>query len=458
MLAGLIQIIFGLLRFGRYIAYVPISLLNGFFTGVGILLITTQIAPAVGVANVSGGASGAIKALPFTIQRANLDAVLITAICFVVVVLWRGPLKRVAPGQLMLLVAGMLAGVFWLTEAPVVGQITVGIPEVQWPEFSLEFLLRAVQPAFMIAMLSSLGILIGAMLVDSITGRPQQADRLLVGHGIGNIAAGLVGGLPGGAGSGTLANAYAGGRTAVSNLTVTAMVLLTLVSGLSAVVELMPKAVLASILIVTGVSIIDWRLLSRLHRTPKGFWLVMALTAFLVLLVDVITGLVVGFIVGMFVNNRDLAEFEIPRLVSVPLLDSEILGEDADVDDPFGARTGLVRFPDRVSVASAGEIGRIVGRDVGTHQAVIFDLTRTEYVDDTAAVMLGRLIKATASRGRRDFVIVGMRAGISQKLQSLGFLDRVAPEHLVPDMDAAKRAVKPMLEADLANNRAAGSA
>ena len=198
MLAGLIQIIFGLLRFGRYIAYVPISLLNGFFTGVGILLITTQIAPAVGVANVSGGASGAIKALPFTIQRANLDAVLITAICFVVVVLWRGPLKRVAPGQLMLLVAGMLAGVFWLTEAPVVGQITVGIPEVQWPEFSLEFLLRAVQPAFMIAMLSSLGILIGAMLVDSITGRPQQADRLLVGHGIGNIAAGLVGGLPGG--------------------------------------------------------------------------------------------------------------------------------------------------------------------------------------------------------------------------------------------------------------------
>ena len=236
------------------------------------------------------------------------------------------------------------------------------------------------------------------------------------------------------------------------------MVLLTLVSGLSAVVELMPKAVLASILIVTGVSIIDWRLLSRLHRTPKGFWLVMALTAFLVLLVDVITGLVVGFIVGMFVNNRDLAAFEIPRLVSVPLLDSEILGEDADVDDPFGARTGLVRFPDRVSVASAGEIGRIVGRDVGTHQAVIFDLTRTEYVDDTAAVMLGRLINATASRGRRDFVIVGMRAGISQKLQSLGFLDRVAPEHLVPDMDAAKRAVKPMLEADLANNRAAGSA
>ena len=430
MLAGLIQIVFGLLRFGRYIAYVPTSLLNGFFTGVGILLITTQIAPAMGVARVGGGFSGAIGALPFTIERGNLDAVLVTGICFAVVILWRGPLKRLAPSQLMLLVAGTLAGIFWLREAPAVGEITVGIPAVQWPDFSVAFLLRAVQPAFMIAMLSSIGILIGSMMVESITGRQQQVNRLLVGHGMGNIAAGLIGGLPGGAANGTLANIYAGGRTVVSNLTVIAVVLLTMTSGLSAVIELMPKAVLACILIATGVSIIDWRMITRLHRTPVGFWLVMALTTLLVLFVDIMTGLIIGFVVGMFVNSRALEEFEVPRLVSVPLLDKEILGEDADLDDPFGARTGLVRFPDRVSVASAREIGRIVGRDVGGHQAVIFDLTQTEYVDDTAAVMLGRLINAAAARGGRDFVIAGMRPGIVDRLKALGFLDRVAPEHL----------------------------
>ena len=453
ILAGLIQVVFGLLRFGRYIAYVPVSLLNGFFTGVGILLIVTQIAPAMGVANVSGDVTGAVAALPFTIAHANLDAVLVTAICFAVVILWRGPLKRVAPGQLMLLIVGILAGVLWLREAPVVGQIQAGLPAVRWPEFSMDFLLRAIQPAFMIAMISSLGVLIGAMMVESITDRPQQANRLLVGHGLGNIAAGLVGGLPGGGANGTLANVYSGGRTVVSNLTVVAVVFLTLVSGLSALIELIPKAVLASILIITGVTLIDWRLLRRLHRAPAGFWVVMALTTLLILFSDVLTGLVVGFVVGTFATYRDLEAFEVPKLASVPLLDREILGEDADLDDPFGARTGLVRFPDRVSVASAREIGRTVGRDVGTHQVVIFDLTRTEYVDNTAAMMLGRLINAAIASGRRDFVIAGMSTGVEGKLRSLGFLDRVPPENLAPDVDAAKQAVKPMLESDMADDR-----
>lgn len=451
ILAGLIQIVFGFLRFGRYISYVPISLLNGFFMGVGLLLVITQFAPAMGVANVSGGVGGALLSLPFTVSRANVDAVLVTAVCFAVIILWRGPLKRIAPGQLMLLIAGILVGVFWLTDAPVVGQITVGVPDVQWPDFSVEFLLRAIQPAFLIAMLSSMGILIGSILVESVSGRQQQTNRLLVGHGIGNIAAGLIGGLPGGAANGTLANVYSGGRTLVSNLTVVAVVILTLFSGLSAVIALIPKAVLASILIITGISLIDWRLLRRLHRAPVGFSSVMVLTVFLVVFVDAMTGLIIGFAVGMLVNSRSLEAFEVPRLVSVPVLDREILGGDANVEDIFGARTGLVRFPDRVSVASAREIGRIVGHDIGTYQPLIFDFTRTEYVDDTAAVMMGKLINAAAASGTRDFVIAGMRQDIAEKLKSLGFLDRVAPEHLMPDLDSAKRAVRPMLEADLAN-------
>ena len=452
MLAGVTQILFGLLRIGRYISYLPISLLNGFFTGVGLLLIITQLAPAMGVANVSGGVSGALEALPFTIAHANLDAVLVTAICIAVVIGWRGPLKRFAQAQLMLLVAGVLAGVFWLRDAPAVGEINVGIPSVVWPEFSTEFLVRAVQPAFMIAMLSTMGLLVRSMLVESVTGPEQQTNRLLIGHGMGNAAAGLVGGLPGGAANGTLANALSGGRTLVSNLTVVSMVSLTLFGGLSAVIELIPKAVLASILIVTGVNIIDWRRLRRLYRAPMSFWLVMVLTTFLVLFVDVLTGLMLGFIVAMFLSFQELEVFEVPRLVSVPLLDREILGESADLDDPFGSRTSLVRFPDRVSVASAREIARIVGRDVGERRIVIFDFSRTEYVDNTAAVLLGTLIN-TASRGQSDYVISGMQTDVAERIRALGFLDQVPPKNLVPDFEAAKLMVRPMIETDIAGER-----
>ena len=450
ILAGVIQMVFGALRFGRYISYLPISLLNGYFTGIGIILITTQIAPAMGSAKVGGGVIGAVQALPFTIARANLDAVVITVIGLSVLFLWRGPLKRVAPGQLMLLIAGTLTGVLRLDSSPVVGPIIVGIPSIKWPEFSTEFLLRAVQPAFMIALLSSLGTITSSALVEGITGRQQQVNRIIFSHGMGNMANGLLGGMPGGVGQGTLANAFAGGRTFVSNLTVSAMVLLTLATPLSALIALIPKAVLASILISNGLNIIDWRLLRRIHRAPMGFWVVIAITVFLILTVDVLNGLLIGFVVGMLMNAREVEAIEVGTLVSVPLLDREILGGDADLEDPFGARTGLVKLPDRVSVASAREIGRTVGRDVGTHQVMIFDLTRTEYVDDTAAMMMGRLINAASARGRKDFVIAGMSERVAEKLTALGILDRVRPENLVPDIDSAKLAAKPMLEAALA--------
>ncbi len=218
ILAGLIQMAFGVMRLARYISYLPISLLNGFFTGVGILLITTQIAPALGVPHVSGGPVGAIQALPFTVLRANLDAALVTATCLAVVILWRGRLQRLAPRQLVLLIAGTAVGILWLKDAPAVGPITVGIPTIQWPDFSIAFLLRAVQPAFMIAIISSITILMGSMLVESVTGRQQQANRLQFAHGLGNVAAGLVGGLPGGISNGSMANVLSGGRTFVSNL------------------------------------------------------------------------------------------------------------------------------------------------------------------------------------------------------------------------------------------------
>ena len=194
VLAGLIQIMFGLLRFGRYISYVPASLLDGFFTGVGMLIVTIQILPAMGLASVGGGVIGAVKALPSAIANMNLDAVLVTVISLAAMVLWRGPLSRLAPSQFVMFVTGTLVGIFWLRDAPAIGTIEVGLSVPRLPELSLGFLLRAVQPAFMIALMSSIGILIGAMLVDSITGRQQQPNRLLVGHGMGNMAAGLIGG------------------------------------------------------------------------------------------------------------------------------------------------------------------------------------------------------------------------------------------------------------------------
>lgn len=451
VLAGLVQAVLGLMRFGRYISYIPVSLLEGFLIGIGVLLIVSQISPALGVTGMNSDFMGSLRALPSVVAHANLHATVIAACCLAVLALWRGRLRRYAPGYLVLVVAGPLAGAFLFTEAPVVGQLSAGLPAVRWPEFSGEVLLRIAEPTFMIALISALDVLTLSVVVDSITRRRQQPNRLLTAHGAGNVAAGLVGGLPGSVSAATFVNVHSGGRTLVSNLVVAAVVLLVLVTDLGVVIEVMPKAVLASILIALGVRLINWRLIRRLRRVPRAFWLTVALTALLAILVDVLTGLVIGFVVGTLVNSRRTGAFEVDKLISVPLLDSVILGDRPVPHDPFGARGGLIRFPDRISVASAQSIAHVVERDIRVPRLfVLFDLAQTEYIDETAAVMLGSLINTSTADGP-VVLVSGMRASVFRTMDSMGLLDAVPPGRIVPDLEAAKAAVRPLLEADIAS-------
>ena len=452
-LAGLIQMAFGLLRVGRYIAYVPSSLMEGFFCGVGVLLITVHSLRVLGFAPANGGLIGAVKAWPEALAGLNFDALAIAALAMAIGLLWRGRLLRLAPAQCVMLVFGALAGIFWFSGAPIVGEIETGLPRLQLPEASADALLRTVQPAFIMAMISSIGVLAMRMMVDSMTGREQQPNRLLVGHGVGSVASGLIGGLPVGVTDGTFSNVRIGGRTPVSNLIVAAVVLLTLFTGLSVVVEHIPRTVLAVILIMTGINIVNWRLLARIHQVQRDFAAVMLMTTVLVIFLDLIIGLVIGCIVATFVRSRAMSSVEIRGLISVPLLDRVILDEDDDKVDHFGASSGLVVFPSTATVASARELVRIIGRDVDGYRIVIFDLSYTVYLDDTAAMLMGRLINSAMSRGTHEFVIVGMSKDVADVMNSLRLLERVPKEDFAADLDEAKKIIKPMLLAELADGK-----
>ena len=131
------------------------------------------------------------------------------------------------------------------------------------------------------------------------------------------------------------------------------------------------------------------------------------------------------------------------RLISVPLLDREIL--PADEADPFEARSGLIVFPDRISVASAREVVRIVRQDIGQNHISIFDLSRTEYVDDTAAMIIGQLIDVATDLGTRRFIIAGLQPEVTETLKSMKILDSIPASNFVANLDEAKLVARPML-------------
>ena len=310
---------------------------------------------------------------------------------------------------------------------------------------SLDFFLRALQPAFIMALLGSVSTLIVALRLDVITGSQHRPNREMIAQGIGNIAAGSVGGLAGAAGPGTFENAYSGGRSPVAGLTLVAMIL-AVILVLAPIAERIPFATLAAILIVTGWSIMDWRFITHIHRVSKGYVVVMLLTCALVSFVDLVAAIVIGLVVAGLLAARRVENLEVRELVSVPLLDQAVLGADFnDEDDPFQARTGLVVFPERVTVASAREVSRIVRPDIRGHQIVVFDMSRTVYVDDSASVIIGELVQIAMAQRSRTFIIAGLTDSVANTLHSMGLLDRVPKEHFAVDMEEAMQIVRPML-------------
>ena len=457
ILAGLIQMGFGLLRLGRHASYIPASLLSGFLTAIGILIIIKQSVIVLGGTTPEGGIIDVFESWPEAIRAVNFEALGLAAICLALAVLWRGRLLRLSPSYFVTLAVGIVVGVLWFPGAPVVGEVPSGLPSLQISAISLDFFLRALQPAFIMALLGSIVTFLTSLRLDTITGYQSKPNQEMIAQGMGNIAAGLTGGLPGSNAQGSLLNALAGGRTRVSGFIVAGVILATLLF-LSPVVERIPFAVLAVILILVGWSLIDWRFVTGIHRIPRSFAITLLLTCFLVLFVDLFLAFVIGLVVAVLMGYRRLEGLEASELVSVPLLDRAVLDDD-ELDneaDPFQARSGLVVFPNRVTLASARELSRILRPDIRQQQFSIFDFSRTQYIDDTAAVIISDLIGAAMSARQRTIVIAGLHQDVANTLHSMKLLNRVPPGNFAADLDEAKQVVRPMLRQSSPDQSPAG--
>ena len=240
MMAGILQICLGILRIGSFVTYTPYSVISGFMTGIGVIVMTIQVLPFLGASTVSGGPLNSIREWPDAFTSLNADALIVGLVALLAGVFWPNKLSKFVPGPLIALVLGTAAAFFFFTEAPVIGKVPTGLPELFIPEITPGFLASALQPAFILALLGSIDSLLTSLVADSITRARHNPNRELMGQGLGNLVAGLVGALPGaGATMGTVVNIRAGGRTPVSGA-LRSIVLLALVLGLGQIAEPIP--------------------------------------------------------------------------------------------------------------------------------------------------------------------------------------------------------------------------
>ncbi len=446
IMAGLIQVLLGLSRIGRFVAYTPYSVISGFMSGIGIIIILLQTLPFLGAPVAKGGPMAAVQELPNVINDVNFNAFAIAAVTLAVGVLWPRRLGKFLPPILAALIAGTMLAVLWLGNVPVIGDVPTDLPDVRVPEISMDILVRAIQPALILALLGSIDSLLTSLVADAMTRTRHNPNRELVGQGIGNMAAGFVGGLPGaGATMGTVVNIRSGGRTRLSGV-LYAAILLALVLGLGEYVESIPHAALAGILMKVGWDIIDWRFITRILYVQREHLLVMLITLVLTVFLDLVTGVAIGLIAAGMASARQFERLELDSVVSVPLLDRNFLTgqEDDEEADEFSARVGLVALRGSFSVASSSKLINAISVDIREHEVLILDFTDTVYIDDSSALVVEQLIDTALGQGT-GCIVMGLSGPPAVTLKALNALKNVPEEHFVSNLDEAREVARGIL-------------
>jgi SulP family sulfate permease len=435
MLAGIFQIVFGVLKLGRYITQMPYTVISGFMSGIGFILIILQLGPFLGQAIPKGGVMGTLTALPQLLQNARPTEVLLAVITLAILWLTPSRVKKVAPPQLIALVIGTLLSLTLLSGGGEggegirrIGEIASGFPKLQLPTFAPAQLQTMVVSAAVLGMLGCIDALLTAVIADSVTRTEHDSNKELIGQGLGNLVSGLFGGIAGaGATMGTVVNIQAGGRSALSGIT-RALVLMVVILAGGRLAAQIPQAVLAGIALKVGVDIVDWGFIKRAHRISISGAVIMYLVIALTVLVDLIVAVGVGVFIANILTIDKMSALQSKSVKSVSTGDGALMIPDEEKALLDQGKGQVLLF--QLNGAMIFGVAKAIAREhnaIRDCKAVIFDLSEVSHLGVTAALAVENAVEEAIEKGRQVFV-VGAADTTQRRLEKLGLFKKLPAE------------------------------
>jgi SulP family sulfate permease len=409
-LAGMLQVLLGVLRLGHYLTFMPYTVISGFMSGIGVIIVILQLPPLLGL-KLAGSIPAVLLALPKALPQVNPLALLVGGVSFAAVVLYPRRWNSVIPAPLVVLVVGtLLTAVALPADAlPRLGAMSTGLPQLAWPRLPLGDLQLVISGAITLALLGSLDTLLTSLVADSITRSHHDSERELIGQGIGNTAAALLGGLPGaGATMRTVVNVQAGGRTRLSGMT-HAAVLLVISVGAGRLASPIPLAVLAGILLKVGLDIIDWSFLLRAPRlsmrTTGLMWLVLLLTVFWDLITAVLVGMFLANLLSLKRQNDQQQKTARTLRGGRALLEEQGLSPtEQELLRQAGDKVLLLQMSGPLSFG-AGKILTQKLNAIGAFHTLVLDLSTVPLLGVTAALAIETLCLDSSQQGREVAIV-----------------------------------------------------
>jgi SulP family sulfate permease len=433
MLAGVLLVIAGALRLGRYAGALPWPVIEGFTVGIALLIFLQEVPAALGVPKPAGTNTAAIAFRAAQSWTGGNWATLAIVALVVAVMVVAPRVHRALPASLIAVAVATLVSELSGLHIALIGAIPAGLPAPVLPHLDLARLPDLISPVLAVTALAAVESLLSARVADGMAdGHRHDPDRELVGQGLANIAVSLFGGMPAtGAIARTAVNARAGARTRISAI-VHGLVLIVVVVALAPVVAAIPLAALAGVLIVTSVRMVELSTTMRVLRSSRGDAVLLLTTAVATVAFNLVVAVGVGVALAGVLALRALAD--------TAAFDRQPPA-DVTVDDALEhllLREHIVTYRlDGALFFGAAQRFLLELADISDVEVVILRLGGLRILDSTGAHALADLV---VHLEHRDITVLltSVRPEHQRLLERVGALDTLAhASHLAPSIDAA---------------------
>ncbi|MGK0156613.1 MAG: SulP family sulfate permease, partial [Neolewinella sp.] len=437
VLAGIIQILMGVVRIGSLIKFIPYPVVSGFMSGIGVIIVLLQIYPSFGLV----GPKKTLDVAKSVMSGSGWDGINFAAfgvtVATVAIIYLFPKITKAVPSVLVALLALTIVSTVAGLSVPIIGDIPSGFPKLQLGGFgsiSSELYGTIVITAITLAALGALDSLLTSVVADNLTKTQHNSNRELFGQGVGNAISGLFLGLPGaGATMRTVVNVRAGGSTRKSGA-IHALLLLAVLLGAGAYASHIPKPVLAGILITVGIGILDYRGLKHIAKVPRTDAIIMVVVLFVTVFLDLLIAVGIGMVMGIFRHWQVIVAMVFKRGqqataaadVELPHVGSYWDNEPwADESHDLGEQVVVKRISGPLFFAFAAEFRRRLD-GLTDARFVILRLDRVSFVDQSGAYALDEAVRGLELSGV-TVVLVGLRDQPDELLSKLSIVPGTVP-------------------------------
>ncbi len=437
IMAGIILIIMGVLKFGTLIKYIPYTITTGFTSGIALTIVIGQIKDFLGLTFAEGTNAvetiEKLEAVTASISTINVSALIVGLIGLLILIVWPKINKKI-PGSLIAVIVGIIIVKAFNMEVNTIGDIytiSSSAPKFSLPSFDMSTIKDLLPSAFTIAILAAIESLLSCVVSDSMIGDKHNSNTELIAQGAGNIFSGLFGGIPAtGAIARTAANVKNGGRTPVSGI-IHAIVLLLVLVVLMPYAAWIPMPIIASILFMVAYNMCEWRHFVEICKTaPKSDIIVLILTFVLTVVFDLVVAIEVGLLVAVILFMK--------RMTDVTNIRPWIEGEDVR----------LKKVPDKTQVfeingpmffATSEKISELKADE--ETKTVIIRMRNVVSLDISALRTISELYEDYRENGIK-VIFSHVNKQPMSVMKKAGFLERVGKENFKKNIDEALETAK----------------